>query len=381
MRAKHVFAVVATAAVALSAVALAQPGKGPAVPKPPPAPEDRPDDSDLTADEKARRKQVIARVGDETITVGEVEDAINAQSPFLRARYRTPARRKEFVRNMIRFELLAREAKRRGFDENKAVVRSRKQNAVQELIRREFDEKITPQSIPEKKVRGYYESHPEEFSRPEMVRAAHILLPSEEKAEELLDKAQDADKRGFRQLAREHSIDTETKLRGGDLRYFTPEGRPPGSQDPPVDQALVDAAFSLEEVGDVVDEPVKVSDDGWSIVRRTGHRQAEKRSFEQAEKGIRMRLWRNKREEAIAQFVDKLRKRFDPKVYERRMKPIELDTSPDSPAKGFPSNSKAKDKTKGQGQGGEGKGKAPKKSSHSEGTGGAEPSPGTPAND
>mgnify|MGYP006206019399 CR=1 FL=1 len=31
---------------------------------------------------------MVAKVNDVTITVGDVEDAINAQSPFLRARYR-----------------------------------------------------------------------------------------------------------------------------------------------------------------------------------------------------------------------------------------------------------------------------------------------------
>jgi peptidyl-prolyl cis-trans isomerase C len=288
--------------------------------------------------DKARRARVIARVGDVKITVGEVEDAINKQSPFLRSRYKHPERLKEFVGNMIRFELLAKEAKRRGYDENPAVVRSLKQNAVQRLIRREFDEKITPKTVPTEAVRGYYESHEEEFSRPEQVRAAHILVKTKKEAKALLEEAKEADIRGFRELAREHSIDTETKHRGGDLRYFTREGRPPGSKDVPVDEALVEAAFSLEEVGDVTSEPVPVGDH-FSIVKLIGHRPAEHDSLEEAEKRIRLRLWRERRQQAIEDFVDKLRKRFEPKVFDERMAPIELD--PGEAAEGFAAEDEA----------------------------------------
>ena len=112
--------------------------------------------------------------------------------------------------------------------------------------------------LTDEEIQAYYDAHADEFSRPEMVRASHILLASRDDAEELLNEARDADARGFRQLAREHSIDTETKLRGGDLRYFTRDGRAAGARedDTPVDATLVEAAFGVEEVGGVAREPV-----------------------------------------------------------------------------------------------------------------------------
>lgn len=283
---------------------------------------------------QARRSQVLVSGSGIRITVGDVEDAINAQSPFLRVRYRDPDKLKQFVDNMIQFKLLTNEAERRGYGDDPAVVRTVKQNAVQQLIHEQFDEKITPQSISDEAARKYYDDHSAEFRRPEVVRASHILLATEKAAEALLPKAQQADMAGFADLARQDSIDTETKDRGGDLRYFTETGRPPGSEDPPVDPAIVKAAFALKQVGDVVSHPIKVAGGHYSIVKLTGRREAQVRTFDQAAPSIRIRLWQQNRQKAIEDFVASLRKKYAPKVYPSRMDPIKLDTAATSP--GFP---------------------------------------------
>jgi peptidyl-prolyl cis-trans isomerase C len=283
--------------------------------------------SEAPADDAARRGQVVVTAGDVKITVGQVEDAINAQSPILRARYRDPAKLKEFVDNLVRFELLAREADKRGFGEQEAVVRTVKQNSVQQLIRRQFDEKITADSITDDQIREYYESHPGEFKRPAMARASHILVSTEAEAKELLQKLDGGDARAFRQLAREHSIDTETKHRGGDLRYFTRDGRPPGSRDAPVDAALVEAAFGLKDVGAITKSPVKVGDN-YSILILTGQRASDEKSLADASQGIRLKLWRQRRQEAVEKFVDDLRKKHAPEIHPDRMKPIQLEGPP-----------------------------------------------------
>ena len=62
-------------------------------------------------------EQVLAKVGDTTITVKEFADRLASQSPYLRARYNSAERRKEFLDNMVRFELLAIEARKRGLHE------------------------------------------------------------------------------------------------------------------------------------------------------------------------------------------------------------------------------------------------------------------------
>src|SRR5688500_2517350 len=65
--------------------------------QPPQPPQQQPPQPPRTPEDDARRAKVIAKVHETTITVGDVEDAVNAQSPFLRARYRDPAVLQEFV--------------------------------------------------------------------------------------------------------------------------------------------------------------------------------------------------------------------------------------------------------------------------------------------
>jgi peptidyl-prolyl cis-trans isomerase C len=309
---------VATAVVTTGPAAVAQEsGLDPTrVPTPPPPVVRTPED-------EARRAQAVARVGDVAITVGQIEDEIARQTPFMRTRYRDRNELNELVSTLLRFELLAREAERRGFGDDPEVREATAQSSVQQMIRRDFDERITVESIPQEDVQSYYDGHPEEFSRPEVRRVSHIVLESEAQARELLAQARAADARGFRQLAQERSIDPDTRQRGGDLRYFDDHGVSPNSADPAVAEPIVRAAFALTNVGDV-GEPVEVSG-RWSIVKLTGLRPAEHRSVVEAGQGIRLRLWRQARQDALERFVEELRGRITTEVHYERMAGVRFD--------------------------------------------------------
>src|SRR5437016_13518358 len=86
---------------------------------------------------------VVAEVGDDVITADEVKQRLNETSPFLRARYNTVERKKEFLENLIRNELLAQEARRQGLDKSPQVQEQVKRAMVQELIHKQLDEKLT----------------------------------------------------------------------------------------------------------------------------------------------------------------------------------------------------------------------------------------------
>ncbi len=281
----------------------------------------------LSPAETARRAGELARVGDVAITVGDVEDEINAMSPFVRARYRDPNRLREYVENMIQLELLAREADARGYGDDPEVRRSTLESAVQHMIRTDIDERITASSIPEADVLVYYDAHPEEFSRPEMRRASHILLESREAADAAIERARGGDMRSFRALAQELSADTETRTRGGDLRYFDAQGRGPNTADPAVDAAIATATFALGAVGDL-SEPIDVGEGRFSVIKLTGLRPAEHRSVADASDAIRMRLFRQRREEALDSLVERLRASVPTEVHYERMANLRMEPAP-----------------------------------------------------
>ncbi len=311
--------------VSIAAAAFAQPPEHPTGQHP---------GHELSPAERARRAKVVAKVDAVEITVGDVEDSINQQQAFLRARYREPARVRELVDTMVRFELLAAEAQRRGLGDDAQVVQTRKQNAVQRMLRLDFEERITADSVPAADVQHYYDTHEDEFHRPAMVRASHILVATREEATRLIATLSTEDARAFRESALQTSLDTETKLRGGDLRYFTRDGHPSAATDPAVDSRIAEAAFAITEVGGVSPEPVAVGDQ-WSVIKLTGRRPEEHRTFAEAESAIRMRLFREQRQNAIDAFLDQLRQRYHPVIHEEAMEPIRPRASgPHAPRRG-----------------------------------------------
>src|SRR5690242_7393164 len=67
----------------------------------------------------------LVKIGDTDITVGEFSDQLSEQSPFLRARYQSAERRREFLQDLVRFELLAAEAHRLHYDDTPDVTHAR----------------------------------------------------------------------------------------------------------------------------------------------------------------------------------------------------------------------------------------------------------------
>lgn len=245
--------------------------------------------------------EVLVTIGDRTITVGEFADRLASQSPYLQARFESPERRREFLENLIRFELLVYEAKRRGYADQPDIQRARRTAMTQQLIKKEVDEQLRLADITDEEIQAVYDANPHEYDRPAQVRANDILIKDRAEAKKVLARAQKLDINQFRRLAREKSEDEATKKDGGDLQFFTAdaEGHPP--------KAVRDAAFTVNRVGDVFPEVVKTSE-GYHIVMLTGKRAPLKRTYEQAQRAIRHKLAREKKDAAMEALLERLRK-------------------------------------------------------------------------
>jgi parvulin-like peptidyl-prolyl isomerase len=120
-----------------------------------------------------------------------------------------------------------------------------RQFVTDRMLENRLREEITAGAAPtEEEVRAYYDDNIELYAE---TRVSHILLNDAERARELAERLQSAPAkrptRLFKQLARRHSTDRQTKEEGGDLGYFT-SGVHPG--------AFEDAVAEMEP-GDISD--------------------------------------------------------------------------------------------------------------------------------
>lgn len=127
-------------------------------------------------------------------------------------------------------------------------------------------------SVTEEEKKQFFETNKAMFAEAEQVKVSHILVETEEKAEELLAKLDEGS--SFTELAQEYSIDETTKEQGGDLGYF--------SRGEMVEE-FENAAFELEV--DEISEPVQ-TDYGFHIIKLEDRMEAKEPSLEEAEEEI-----------------------------------------------------------------------------------------------
>lgn len=284
-------------------------------------------DAGVTPAEAARRAQVVARVGDQAITVGEFEDMLNEAPGPVRQRYLAPAERRAYLENLVTTFLLAAEARRQGLDRNPEVSASVRRILSQRLEQRAVLESVTPESISASEVTAYYQAHLADYQQPEYRRATVIITADRETAARAIAdvRAARGDLRRVRELVRQHSVDEPSKARDGDVFYFQRSGAPTGDGQP-VDPALAAAVFTLGREMDVTAQPVALANNRFGVGVLTGTRPALRR--EVTDPGvvatIRGFLVRDRRTQRTAALLQEARDRLHPEVHEDRLDLIHL---------------------------------------------------------
>lgn len=267
------------------------------------APKLRYEGSTLSEEEQ---DQTLALINGQPLTLGEYERRLNTLAPFARARYNTPERKKEFLDQLIQFEVLAQEAQRRGYDKDPSVVLEMKQAMVRKLLEEGLDNAPNAE-VPKDEVKAYYEAHLDDYVRPAQVRASQIVLPDQATAEKVkkdleAEFAKDPTKkrRFFAIKAREVSTDKTTAELGGDMRFFA---HPKDGGTVPAE--LADPVFALEDVGGLAG-PIQTPQ-GWHLLMLTARKQRYERTFEEVERNIANRLAREKHSLGERKFIDDLK--------------------------------------------------------------------------
>jgi len=152
-------------------------------------------------------------------------------------------------------------------------------------------------TVDEEELRQYYESDEEQFLVQEMVKARHILLPVDEKqspeqqeavrqkAQNLLEQLQQG--ASFEELAKKHSQDSATAVKGGDLGLF---------QKGDMVKPFEETAFSLNpgETSDLVKTQY-----GYHIIRVEDKISKHVKSFKEVRKDIEKDIRKEKAQEVV----------------------------------------------------------------------------------
>jgi peptidyl-prolyl cis-trans isomerase C len=267
----------------------------------------------------ARSGPVLARVDDTEITASDLQEVLAryAHTPFVLARYSTPEKKKELLDSLVRYELMAREALRRGYDRDPDVQRIAKKQMVALFEKREITDKLRAEDVAPADVEKYYSEHQAEFVRPEEVRVSQILMHDAAAARRIAAEAKAGrhDPKSFRDLVERYSEDADSKARAGDLTFFDRKT----TREP---KALVEAAFAMTQVNDVMG-PI-TSDKGFHILKLTDRRAETTRALADVKVDIQKRLLDQLRAQRKRELTDETRKSIRVEIYQDELAKIAL---------------------------------------------------------
>ena len=284
---------------------------------------------------------VVAKGNGITITADEFKARLDEQSPFIRARYTTLDRKKEFLDSLIRFEVLAREAEKQGLAKDPDVQNTLKKIMVQKLVQKNFQDPGTAADVPEPELQKYYDAHKDDYLRAKRVRVAAVVwnapqgspdrakkLAAAQKALAKLKAEEKKNTLAFAQVVAEYSEDAATKSAAGDLQFKTYE-----ELEKALSKEVADAAFKLKpgETSGVVQAP-----QGLYLLKYTGEQPELNRTFDQVKAQIANKLHREKKTKEFDEWLKGLREQAKVTVDDKALEAVEVQAAPQGGPMGAP---------------------------------------------
>lgn len=229
---------------------------------------------------------VIARVGNQSITREMLDNIIATIPEENRAPFLTPDGRKKILDEVVSMLLFAEAAKSAGIDKEPAI-QTRLQYAQSEYLAREFFRRQIARMPPisEDEIKRSYQERISDFTPPEQVMARHIVVGTEAEANKIMDELKAG--KDFAELAKKHSIDPAApaggRLKGIDGGDWIPRGT--------FERSFEHALFKIPkgELGG----PIKTQF-GWHILKVEDRRQPETQTYTQVRHTILNRIQEQK---------------------------------------------------------------------------------------
>jgi len=244
--------------------------------------------------------KILASVNGIQISEQDLEIAMTRFPQENQQYFRTEQGKKQLLDQMVSFELVynyAKEANLEDSDEFKYQLELMKKDL---LIQAGVKKILDTVSVNDNDVKDFYDNNREMFKTEETVSAKHILVDSEDKAKEVIEKINSGT--SFEDAAKEFS-NCPSSEQGGNLGEF---GR--GRMVPEFEKA----AFELS-VGEI-SEPVQTQF-GYHIIKVENKLQADDRPYDEVKAMIAANLLHEKQNRAYTNFVNDLKEDYKVELY------------------------------------------------------------------
>lgn len=192
------------------------------------------------------------------------------------------------VREVAAQRAMLKEAKAKGVKEDDDMMR-KVHEFRNKLIIDQFLAKIINGEVTQEKLLAKYDELEKTVKGKQQIKASHILLSSEDEAKNVVERLQ---KDSFAKVAKEASLDSSTKDKGGDLGYLIA-----GTMDPDFEKVAL--ALKIGEFS----APVKTKF-GWHVIKVEEKRIASVPPFE----SLKQRIAQDTSNEALKKHADELLK-------------------------------------------------------------------------
>lgn len=236
--------------------------------------------------------RILAKVGTAVITEADVTAALASMGPKAQA-YNSPEGRRALLDQLINKQLLVAEAKRNFYEADPAFQAQMAKIKDELLANFALEKALAGVKVDETEVKQYYDEHKDEMMADATVEASHILVDTEEKANEIAADIA-AGKITFEDAARQFSS-CPSSAEGGALGAF---GR--GQMVPEFDSAV----FAME-VGEI-SGPVKTQF-GYHLIKLTAKNEAAAIPYEQIKPQLTQQVMAEKQQKAYTSKINQLK--------------------------------------------------------------------------
>ena len=236
-------------------------------------------------------KKILATVGEKEITNLDVENALKSLDPYQAMHFQTEEGKKQLLEDLVNQELFYMQAKEdqlHNDEDFKAEMKKIEENMLSNV------------TLTEEEKKAFFEANKSKFNKPESASAKHILVDSEELANDILNKINN-NEMTFEAAASAHST-CPSKDAGGDLGTFTR-----GQMVPEFEEAV----FNMKN-GEV-SGPVKTQF-GYHLIKLENLQAGGESEYEEVRNEIERSLMYQKQSEAYNKELNNLKSKYNDTV-------------------------------------------------------------------